>query len=158
MGLLRDNPMRGEITLSFEREPDYFRAAAEGAAEAYPIIARDPSSGRIGCVAEVALRHVFVNGAPVRGAYLSNWRMDSAWRERVAFLETGLAFFANLQQERLRADVFYTAILAENTAARRRLERRRPGPGNYHLVDDLVTYLVPTRPLRRSAGFSQVGR
>ena len=147
--LLRDTPIRGEITLSFEREPDYFRAASEGSAGTYTVVVRDPKSRRIACFGDVGLRHVFLNGQSVRAAYLSSWRVGSDWRGRPELLEAGLDFISSLQQERLSAEVFYSAIVADNTAARRRLETRRSGLASFHPVDDLVTYLVRTRPMRK---------
>lgn len=149
--LLRDNPMAGAITVGFERAPDYFAASGIGAEQSHVVVVRDPVSGCIACVGDVSVRRVFANGRSLRAAYVSNWRVDRAWRGQPDLLEQGLRCIADLQCDRLKADVFYSAIVADNAPARSRLERRRAGLAAFHRADELVTFLIRTRPRPRTA-------
>ncbi|MDB5292936.1 MAG: hypothetical protein JWL69_4177, partial [Phycisphaerales bacterium] len=61
--LLRDNPMRGQISVSMERESSYFGAARiEGPAHR-TIVALD--EGRVICAGGVSVRERFINGRPM---------------------------------------------------------------------------------------------
>lgn len=149
--LLRDNPVGGDIRIGFEREPSFFAAANLGVADSKTIIAREPNSGRIVSVGEVSIRSVFVDGAPVRGAYLSSWKVDRAWRGRPEILVDAFAFVETLQREELHADFFFSAIIEGNIPALRRLETPREGFPRFRRVDDLVTVILPTRSAQRDS-------
>src|SRR6266567_228465 len=66
--LLRANPTPGRISLSFEREPDYFTDAHQPGETKQTIVARD-AEGLV-CVGCCAIRRRFVNGVPRRVGYL----------------------------------------------------------------------------------------
>src|SRR5688572_25187806 len=55
--LLRENPMAGQISLSLERESDYFTEARHSRAEHQTIVARD--RGRIVCIGTCSFRQRF---------------------------------------------------------------------------------------------------
>ena len=67
--LLRENPMRGAISLSFEREPDYFRGANIGGGDDQTIVAF--SNSRLVCMGRCSQRICWVNGQKVRTGYLA---------------------------------------------------------------------------------------
>src|SRR5688572_13551910 len=66
--LLRENPMRGAISISLEREPDYFKGCSLGASRDITIVAR--KSGKVVCVGSCSIRRRFVNGNPMAVGYL----------------------------------------------------------------------------------------
>src|SRR5258708_2456522 len=66
--LLRENPMPGQISISLEREPDYFADRGMPANEKQTIIARE--DGRVICMGNCTVRERFVNGKPCRVGYL----------------------------------------------------------------------------------------
>src|SRR5438309_323772 len=74
--LLRENPMPGRISLSLEREPDYFTDTHLPEETKQAIIARE--KGRLVCVGHCAVRQRFVNGQPRRVGYLGGLRLDAA--------------------------------------------------------------------------------
>src|SRR5688500_1397990 len=70
--LLRDNPMRGAVSISLEREPDYFTEIPGEVRTT--IIARADS--RLVCIGSCAFRSRYVNGVPRRVGYLGALRLD----------------------------------------------------------------------------------
>ena len=74
--LLRENPMRGAISVSFEREPNYFRGTEIAGADDQTILAFDRA--RLVCIGRCSVRYRYINGAIHRVGYLSDLRLDSA--------------------------------------------------------------------------------
>ena len=145
--LLRENPMPGRITLTLEREPDYFADANLPGTEKQTIIARE--GGRVVCVGNCSMRERFVNGQPRRVGYLGGLRLDSRAAGRFDILRRGYEFFRELQAER-PADFYFTSIAADNLPARKFLERGLPGMPAYECIGEFVTLLIGT-PNSRSA-------
>ncbi len=143
--LLRDNPMRGAISLSFEREPDYFRGANVAGGEDETIVAFD--DGRLVCMGRCTRRECWVNGAARRVGYLGELRLDAAARGRFGILRDGYRFFHEQQRDDL-ADLYFTSIAADNARARRLLENGARGLPRYGFLAELDTVLVavPRRP------------
>jgi hypothetical protein len=145
-GLLRENPMRGGISLSFEREPDYFADAGLPAEMKQTIIAR--RAGRVVCAGSCTVRRRFVNGNPCRVGYLGGLRLDESVAGKFGIVRRGYEFFRAIQAD-APADFYFTSIAADNERARRLLERGLPGMPLYEYIGDYPTILLPTK--RRSA-------
>lgn len=140
--LLRENPMAGEISLSLEREPDYFADANVPGETKQTIIAREGS--RVVCVGSCTIRQRFVNGAPCRVGYLGGLRLDATCAGRFDVLRRGCEFFRELQAE-TPADFYFTSIASDNERARMFLERGLPGMPTYEFIGDFVSLLISTR-------------
>jgi hypothetical protein len=147
--LLRENPMRGGISLSLEREPDYFADAGLPGETKHTIIAR--RGGRIVCAGSCTIRPRFVNGNPCRVGYLGGLRLDGSVAGRFDVVRRGYEFFRAIQAG-APADFYFTSIAADNERARRLLERGLPGMPLYECIGDYVTVLLPAR--RRSGARS----
>lgn len=145
--LLRENPMGGDVSLSFEREPDSTIAAKMEGDVHRTIVARDADTGRLAGVGSVGVRDGYLNGSIVRIGYLSQLRLDHRCRSRVTILRGGYGFLREQceMSRPLRADVYFTSIAADNTRARRFLERGIPGMPTYLLADTFVTSILPGR-------------
>lgn len=143
--LLRNNAMPGAVSLTFEREPDYFRGAAIAGAHDQTIVAF--RNGRLVCMGRCAWRDCWVDGVPRRVGYLGELRLDAAARGRFGILRDGYRFFHALQRDR-PAELYFTAIAAGNEHARRLLERGARGLPAYYFLAELETLLVavPRRP------------
>jgi hypothetical protein len=139
--LLRDNPMAGQISISLEREPDYFADANLPGENRQTIIARE--SGHIVCAGYCAVRQRFVNGAACRVGYLGGLRLDAKYAGRFDILRRGYQFFRELQAD-FPADFYFTSIASDNQRARWFLERGLSGMPIYEHVGDFVTLLIPT--------------
>src|SRR3954471_9322888 len=129
--LLRENPMQGEISLSFERESNYFLSAQLAAGSDQTIVAFD--SQRLVCMGRCSTRPCYVNGQVRRVAYLSELRLDSHARSRFDILRRGYQFFRELQSDN-PPDFCFTSIAADNDRARRFLERGLPGMPSYKFI------------------------
>jgi hypothetical protein len=144
--LLRGNPMAGTISLSLEREPDFFADADLPGETRQTIIARD--RGRVVCVGNCTVRQRFVNGEPRRVGYLAGLRLDASHAGRFDILRRGYEFFHELQTGK-PADYYFTSIAADNNRARKILERGLPGMPRYEFIGEFVTVLLPASPWRR---------
>jgi len=140
--LLRENPMPGQITLTLEREPDYFVDAGLPGTEKQTIIANE--GGRVVCVGSCATRERFVNGQPHRVGYLGGLRLDVRVTGRFDILRRGYEFFRELQVDN-PADFYFTSIAADNAPARKFLERGLPGMPVYEFIGEFVTALLPVK-------------
>jgi hypothetical protein len=146
--LLRDNPMPGLISLTFEREPDFFFGAAiEG--DVHQTLVGCTSSGRVVGLASRSIRDAFLDGRVSRLGYLSQVRIDPAYRGR-SLLAGGWAKIRELHDSD-PAEAYITTIIADNAVARRVLEKDRPTKPSYRPWGELHTLaLVPRRRSLRS--------
>jgi hypothetical protein len=140
--LLRENPMPGKITLTLEREPNYFADAGLPGIENQTIIANE--DGRVVCVGNCAIRKRFVNGQVHSVGYLGGLRLDAQVAGRFDILRRGYEFFRKLQADK-PADFYFTSIAADNAPARKFLERGLPGMPAYEFIGEFVTALLPVK-------------
>jgi len=147
--LLRENPMRGQISLSLEREPDYFADAELPGEEKQTIVARE--GGCVVCAGSCAIRKRFVNGQPCRVGYLGGLRLDRSVAGRFDIVRRGYRFFRELQAG-APADFYFTSIASDNERALKFLDRGLPGMPCYEFIGEFVTVLLPVErrsPTRR---------
>lgn len=139
--LLRDNPVPGEITVTYEREPDYFLACGTMGRFWQILVARHTPTGRIVGLACRATRPMFINGMIEEVGYLGQLRVDDRYRGRwlVAF---GMRFFRELHLDG-RVSGYMTTIIEENSVARGLLvDRPRPHYATYREVGQLNTLAI----------------
>jgi hypothetical protein len=147
--LLRENPMRGRITVSLEREPDVFLAGATEGERHHTIVARDRSQGRTVGMASRSVYSGFLNGRPATFGYLSQLRVDRLYRGRAGVLAKGYAMMRSL---RTPGDLPFdlTSIVADNTVARRVLGAGLADLPMYHELEPFTTLILPVWRRRRS--------
>src|SRR5689334_13084183 len=107
--------MAGRISISLEREPDYFAGADLPGEIRQTVIARD--GGGVVAVGGCTIRSRFVNGREMRVGYLASLRLDGRVAGRADILRRGYEFFRELQTE-MPADFYFTSIAADNKRAR----------------------------------------
>src|SRR5437870_3086946 len=95
--LLRENPMRGQISVSLEREPDVFLAGSTEGERHHTIVARDRLQGRTVGMASRSVYSGFLNGKPASLGYLGQLRVDRVYRGRVGLLSKGYALMRSLR-------------------------------------------------------------
>jgi hypothetical protein len=139
--LLRANPMAGSISVSLEREPDYFADANLLGEAKQTIVARE--NGRIVCVGSCTIRQRFINGKPRRVGYLGGLRLDQSHIGRFDILRRGYEFFRELQTA-APAELYFTSIASDNERARYFLERGLRGMPRYEFIGEFITLLLPT--------------
>lgn len=146
--LLRDNPMPGEISVSLEREPDAFLAGSIEGERHDTIIARDRSRGRAVGMASRSVYSGFLNGRPATLGYLSQLRVDRAYRGRIGLLSKGYDVIRSL---RTASDLPFdlTTIVADNRPARRVLGAGLAGLPKYEEIEPFITLVLPLWRHRR---------
>lgn len=133
--------MRGQISLTFEREPSYFTLAEHTRDEAQTIVA-ETSDHRIVCAGEISYRRCWVNGAPRDVGYLGALRLDRSVAAHHAILRGGYRFASTLARP---GAVYFTSIIADNARARRFLEAGVRGMPRYEPIDRFTTFILPAR-------------
>lgn len=143
--LLRENPMRGAVSVAFEREPEYFRGVNLAGAVDQTIVAFGGS--HVVCMGRCSLRECWVDGVAQRVGYLAELRLGAAARGRFGIVRDGYRFFHARQREN-PADFYFTSIAADNARARRFLESGARGLPHYEFLAEMDTLLVsvPRRP------------
>jgi len=152
--LLRNNPMPGQISLSLEREPDYFTDAGVPSEIRRTVIAREED--RVVCMGSYTIRQRFINGVSCRVGYLGGLRLDASCAGRFDLPRRGYGFLRELQAE-VPAEFYFTSIACDNRRARAFLERGFPGMPTYEPIGDFVTLLLSTR-LRPATPANALGR
>lgn len=154
--LLRETPMEGRIRVALEREPDFFHAAGIGTDRHTTILARNESTGQVVAMASRSVREAFVNARAVKLGYLSQLRIDRAYRSKTRqFLKTGYDFFRDHRAgDETAFDV--TTIIADNHVARRILEAGLPGLPTYRPLEPFVTFVLPVHKAGKCAAAAAV--
>ncbi len=140
-GLLRDNPMRGAVTVGFTHEPDYFRGMGLAGATDQTLLTRE--RGRLVAAGRCTTRRCWLNGEVRRVAYLGELRLDARVQGRWDILRGGYSFFAETYA-RNPGDYCFTSIVADNHRARRLFERGVRGLPHYHFIGGYLSRLIPT--------------
>ncbi len=151
--LLRESSFPGSISLSFEREPNYFDASVLEGPFHQTIVARERNSGEVIAFANRSVRPVFVNGEVRNIGYLSQLRVKQAYRDGL-YLARGLAAgfrkFRELDRDG-RAPFYLLSIVEENEPAKRLLSSGLPGYPTVRPYTRMLTYAVYTVARKRAS-------
>ena len=146
--LLREAPMDGRIRLSFEREP---RTEIANRVEGDPhhvFVARHEQTGELLGFCSRAVKRVWWRGNVKDIGYLGHLRTRSSFQPRLHHLVEGFRACATTRlPEELPFD--FTAILEDNSRARRLLERGLPGLPRYEPWCELETLSIRVRSPRK---------
>ena len=148
--LLREIPLSGFLTVSYEREPNFFLATTiEGDAHDTLVARLEPSQRLVG-LASRSVHRAFVNGKIARLGYLSQVRIVREYRGGKGLLRVG---FAKLHEKHLSdpLSLYITTIIASNKIARRALAGRRSGVPPYTEQGVISVLLIPLWPREVSA-------
>ena len=136
--LLAANAVPGRVTVTYEREPDYFAGCAAMGRICQVLVARQPSDDQIAGVACRATRPVFVNGQQVNLGYLGQLRVDERFRGRW-LVSQGFRFLKQLHNDD-PVPAYLLSVIEENHEAFGVLvERRRPGFPIFRELGRLLT-------------------
>ncbi len=115
-------PMRGELVLSTQREPDFFALYKMQRATAYTYVGDDERGALVG-MASALVRDGWLDGAPARVGYLGDLRVRFD-RGRHFGRFFGECFDALCEETKCNA--YVTSILTSNRAAMNALTKRSP--------------------------------
>src|SRR5262245_30259485 len=144
--LLATNAVPGRVTVTYEREPNYFAGCATMGRGCQSLVAR-AGDGIVG-VACRATRPMLVNGREVRLGYLGQLRVDERFRGRW-LVSRGFRLLKRLHDDD-PVPAYLLSLIEENREALGVLiERRRPGFPIFRHVGRLITLaLALGRPHR----------
>ncbi len=142
--LLSETPMTGDISVAFEREPNYFYGAAvEGD---YNQIILHKKQEEIAAMASRSVLPVYLNGEIRRIGYLSQLRVRDRHRD-LKLLVSGHRFLKTLRApEELDFDL--ATIIADNASALKVLTSNRFGLPQYRFYGRLFTLAVHLRGVK----------
>jgi hypothetical protein len=142
--------MRGNLYLSFRREPSYFAACPVQGVATQVIKCTNLETGQIVGMGSRSLRMVYINGEPARVGYLSDLRGHARNRNGV-LLARGYRYLQQLH----KADpvpLYFTVIFDGNQAALRALVGQRAGLPPYRDFGRILTPAIhldmPKREIR----------
>jgi hypothetical protein len=127
---LANNPVPGNIEVTFEREPDFFAGSEIRGSFNQTITVRDLNKDKIVGIASRSVSKAFVNGSLTELGYLSDLRLSPEYRSG-SLLARGYRFLKQLHADG-RALLYTTAIFAENSRALATLTAGRAGLPSYH--------------------------
>jgi hypothetical protein len=142
--LLRESPFAGSISLSFEREPNYFLASAVEGPFHETLLVRDDKTNQIRGIGDRSVRPLYVNGQLQDVGYFSGLRVDSKYQHGMAlarFLSKGFEG----QRERHkdgRTNFYLMSIVSDNNPARRLLDSGLPHYPRLHPYTRMFTYAI----------------
>jgi hypothetical protein len=143
--LLRENPMKGSMHVTFEREPDYFAACGIRGGTYQVGVGRDLESGRIVGLGTRSIGEAFINGAPASFGWLSDLRLEPAYRGGT-LVARGYRFLRELHADG-GSPIYGTVIFHDNQTALRTIATGRASLPAYH---DLGVIHCPGINLRRA--------
>jgi hypothetical protein len=110
--LVRLAAMPGSVSISMEREPDYFLAAGVQGEKTSVFVARSAATGGLAGVGALSLRYVYVNGKPREIPYLSDLRIAPEFRKGRLLAQA----YAYLREHLLSGNAFAQTIVVEDNA------------------------------------------
>jgi hypothetical protein len=120
--LLREVPMEGALTLTLEREPDFFRGAEVEGTLHQTAICRDLNAGRVVAMVGRSVRSAWLNGQVGPLGYIGHGRIEPRFRNGFTMVS---AFDALADLHRDQETRCYVAVVFEDNAAGQRVARTR---------------------------------
>jgi hypothetical protein len=146
--LLAANPMPGHITVTFEREPDYFVGCGTMGHFYQVITAKHQPDNELAGVVCRSTRPLFINGQVEEVGYLSQLRIDQRFRGRW-LLRPGARYLRHLHADD-RAPAYLAAIIEGNDQAHALLVKRSPREFPlFHPICRLWTLSLVLRGVKR---------
>lgn len=148
--LLRENPVPGSVSVSYERSPSYFLGCEIMGDCHQTLVARHLPSGEVAAVAGRSLRRMYVNGQVETVGYLGQLRVDRLYRSRW-LVSGGFRLLRELHEDR-RTRGYLTTIIEGNREAEGVLvSRARRHFPSYRPLERLHTLALHVRAGTASA-------
>lgn len=136
--ILEDNPIEGDISLSFQRNPNFFHAIGVQGKFNQIVIARKTDTKEIIGFGTRSIKPVYLNGKVCDIGYLSGLRLNEKYR-RGTLVARGYRYFKDLHKDG-RTPIYITTIIESNLDAKRILTSKKAGLPAYN--DFGLYYLI----------------
>jgi hypothetical protein len=148
--LLRESPLDGPVRITLECEPDSALAAGVQGDVHQVVAVREQPGGSLAGMGARTVLEAWVNGAPVRLAYLSQLRADRRHRGSVRAIAGAYEW---LRRQRTDGETPFclTTVVEDSRAARRLLEAGLRGMPRYRPAGRLVTLALRAHRRARAA-------
>jgi hypothetical protein len=149
--LLCENPMPGSISLTYEREPDYFIAARMEGTLSQTIVNVDNATGALLGMGTRIIRPMYINGGIQNIGYMSHLRADLShpWGLSLARqLSRAFGKFHELHADG-RVPFYLMSVIADNAPARRLLTAGFSGMPQAREYARMFTYAISPRRAKR---------
>jgi len=147
---LRENTMPGWITLSYEREPNYFQGATIEGDIHETVIGIDLNNDEIMGIGTRSVQKRYVDETPYNIGYLGQLRVERNYRNKLRALKYGFQFCQEFIHSEGTSPYYLTSIIADNDRAKRLLTSDLPDYPRYRLLDNMFTLALPTRSHKKS--------
>ena len=142
--ILHENPFPGNISLSFEREPNYFAASPIAGPFHQTLAVCEEKTGKLMGMGDRSVRPLWVNGNVRTIGYFSGLRADEEYRRGLAlarFVQHGFEKYAEWHCDG-RAPFYIISIIADNLPARRLLTAGLKGLPQLREYTRLTTHAI----------------
>ena len=140
--VLRRNPMPGNISVAFEREPSFYDALEVEGEENYVVAARCKANGKLVGFGTRSIKQAYLNGKPTAIGYLSSLRLDAKYRNGLAVARG----YRRLKAVHIVGNVshYFTTIIDDNHLAKKLLTSGKAGLPEY--IDAGRFFTLALRP------------
>jgi hypothetical protein len=144
--LLRENPVPGHVSVSYERSPSFFHGCDVMGRRHQTLVARHLPSGEIAAIAGRYLRRMYINGKLETAGYLGQLRVDHRFRSRW-LVSGGFRFLRELHDDRQTVGYLTTIIEGNREAEGVLVSRARRHFPVYRPLGRIHTLALHVRPL-----------
>jgi hypothetical protein len=149
--LLRENALPGSISLSYEREPDYFKAAGVDGTLSQTIININDETGECLGMGTRIIRPMYLNGEVQDVGYMSHLRVNLRRQWGLSLAREMVSSFRKFHE--LHADgrvpFYLMSVIAGNSPASRLLTAELPGMPFARQYARMFTYAVSPRRAKK---------
>ena len=139
--LLATGPIPGRVTVTYEREPNYFLGCGAMGPFFQVMVARHQPGGTVVGLSCRATRPLFVNGRPEEVGYLGQLRLDPSFQGRW-LVPLGFRFMRRLHADGRAAGYIATIIEGNSLAQGILVKRARGGMPRWREVDRLCSAAI----------------
>ena len=146
--LLAETPIPGLVTVTYEREPDYFLGCGVMGPLCQVLVARTQAGEELAGLASRSVRPLFINGRAEAVGYIGQLRVDRRFQGHW-LVSKGFRFLRQLHADG-RTSGYITTIIEGNVQAEGVLVKRaRPNFPRYQPLDRLCTAAILLRRPRK---------
>lgn len=146
--LLRNNPIDGEIQLSYQREPNFF-SSLDISGKFNQTVLVEENNDLVGFGTR-SIRPVFINGEIKDIGYLSNLRVDKKFRGG-GFIKHGYQKIKEFHSDN-KVKFYFTTIIDDNNIAKKILTKKRDYLPHYFDFGRLDVYNINIKKIKEPLG------